>query len=144
MLQTSFSKLSYVMRIVYGFLSVDTPTGMKNKCTNVLKNSSKTVEFFPQVHWSLWRLPSSSWWIWRSQVWCFFFYLQTIIVNSLQVISPLSTIRSTNTKAFEVTSSVNAALAASALALLMKQGKSPLGVIQFSLFPLYLVWRQQL
>lgn len=69
----------------------------------------------------------------------FFFYLQTIIVNSLQVISPLSTIRSTNTKAFEVTSSVNAALAASALALLMKQGKSPLGVIQFSLFPLYLV-----
>lgn len=144
MLQTSFSKLSYVMRIVYGFLSVDTPTGMKNKCTNVLKNSSKPVEFFPQVHWSLWRLPSSSWWIWRSQVWCFFFYLQTIIVNSLQVISPLSTIRSTNTKAFEVTSSVNAALAASALALLMKQGKSPLGVIQFSLFPLYLVWRQQL
>ena len=69
----------------------------------------------------------------------FIFYLRTIIVNSLQVISPLSTIRSTNTKALEVTSSFNAALAASALALLIMQGKSPLGVLPFSLFPLYLV-----
>ena len=41
------------MQIVYGFLSVDTPTEMKNKCTNLLKNSYKPVEFFPQVHWSL-------------------------------------------------------------------------------------------
>lgn len=34
----------------------------------------KPVECFSQVYWSLRRLPSSSWWIWRSQVWCCFFF----------------------------------------------------------------------
>lgn len=69
----------------------------------------------------------------------FFFYLQTIIANSLQVISPVSMIRSTNSRTFEVTSSIEAALVAYILVLLMRQGKSPLGSILLSKFPLYSV-----
>lgn len=64
-----------------------------------------------------------------------FFYLQTIIANSLQVISPVSMIRSTNSRTFEVTSSIEAALVAYILVLLMRQGKSPLGSILLSKFP---------
>lgn len=62
------------------------------------------------------------------------FYLQTIIANSLQVISPVSMIRSTHATAFKVSSSLEAALVASVLVLLMIQGKSPLGIIQLSKF----------
>ena len=53
------------------------------------------------------------------------------------MISPVLMIRSTIATEFEVAFSLEAALVASILVLLMMQGKSPLGIIQLSKFPLY-------